>query len=70
MSQPLVTILDDEPEIRRILADTLEEAGFRTVGFSRATEFEAALGTENDIVRGSRSVIGIFTFSHFCREVK
>ena len=42
MSQPLVTILDDEPEIRRILADTLEEAGFRTVGFSRATEFEAA----------------------------
>ena len=43
MSQPLVTILDDEPEIRRILADTLEEAGFRTVGFSRATEFEAAL---------------------------
>ncbi|NDH72811.1 MAG: DNA-binding response regulator, partial [Rhodobacteraceae bacterium] len=43
MSQPLVTILDDEPEIRRILADTLEEAGFRTMGFSRATEFEAAL---------------------------
>ena len=39
----LVTILDDEPEIRRILADTLEEAGFRTMGFSRATEFEAAL---------------------------
>lgn len=43
MSHPLVTILDDEPEIRRILADTLEEAGFRTLGFSRATEFEAAL---------------------------
>src|SRR6056300_1944465 len=43
MSLPLVTILDDEPEIRRILADTLEEAGFRTMGFSRATEFEAAL---------------------------
>ena len=43
MSQPLVTILDDEPEIRRILADTLEEAGYRTMGFSRATEFEAAL---------------------------
>ena len=38
-----LTILDDEPEIRRILADTLEEAGFRTMGFSRATEFEAAL---------------------------
>lgn len=43
MSQPLVTILDDEPEIRRILAEALEEAGFRTMGFGRATEFEAAL---------------------------
>lgn len=43
MSQPLVTILDDEPEIRRILADALEEAGFRTMGFGRATEFEAAI---------------------------
>ncbi|TNF22330.1 MAG: response regulator transcription factor [Rhodobacteraceae bacterium] len=40
---PLVTILDDEPEIRRLLADTLEEAGFRTLSFGRATEFEAAL---------------------------
>ena len=43
MTAPLVTILDDEPEIRRILSDALEEAGFRTMGFSRATEFEAAL---------------------------
>lgn len=43
MTQPLVAILDDEPEIRRMLADTLEEAGFRTVAFARATEFEAAL---------------------------
>ncbi|MGR3714144.1 MAG: response regulator transcription factor [Shimia sp.] len=43
MTAPLVTILDDEPEIRRILADALEDAGFRTMGFSRATEFEAAL---------------------------
>ncbi|WP_375173824.1 response regulator transcription factor [Pseudooceanicola sp.] len=40
---PLVTILDDEPEIRSMLADALEEAGYRTLGFSRATEFEAAL---------------------------
>jgi len=40
---PLVTILDDEPEIRAMLASALEEAGFRTMGFSRATEFEAAL---------------------------
>lgn len=43
MTQPLVAILDDEAEIRRILADALAEAGFRTATFSRATEFEAAL---------------------------
>ena len=43
MTAPLVTILDDEPAIRSILADALEDAGFRTMGFSRATEFEAAL---------------------------
>lgn len=43
MNQPLVTILDDEPEIRRILTDTLEDAGFRTQSFSRAREFEASL---------------------------
>lgn len=41
--QPLIAILDDEPEIRRMLAETLSEAGFRTTTFSRATEFEAAL---------------------------
>ncbi len=39
----LVTILDDEPAIREMLADALEEAGFRTLSFGRATEFEAAL---------------------------
>ncbi|MFN3936468.1 MAG: response regulator transcription factor [Gemmobacter sp.] len=43
MSSPHVAILDDEPEIRRMLAEALEEAGFRVTGFSRATEFEAAL---------------------------
>ena len=43
MTAPLVTILDDEPEIRRMLSDALEEAGFRTLSFGRATEFEAAL---------------------------
>ncbi|MCB1333935.1 MAG: response regulator transcription factor [Roseivivax sp.] len=43
MTQPLVTILDDEPEIRAILTDALDEAGFRTMAFGRATEFEAAL---------------------------
>lgn len=45
MTAPLVTILDDEPAIRTILADALEEAGFRTLTFGRATEFEAALKT-------------------------
>ncbi len=43
MTSPLVTILDDEPEIRRILTDALDEAGFRTQSFARAREFEAAL---------------------------
>lgn len=43
MNQPLVTILDDEPAIRTILTDALQEAGFRTMAFARATEFEAAL---------------------------
>ncbi|MEX3017710.1 response regulator transcription factor [Gymnodinialimonas hymeniacidonis] len=43
MTQPLVTILDDEPQIRAMLSDALEDAGFRTASFARATEFEAAL---------------------------
>ncbi|GAB4385908.1 response regulator transcription factor [Albidovulum sp.] len=38
-----VAILDDEPEIRRMLCDALAEAGFRISAFARATEFEAAL---------------------------
>jgi two-component system OmpR family response regulator len=42
---PLVTILDDEPAIRQLLAETLAEAGFRTLSFGRAREFEAALKT-------------------------
>ncbi len=40
---PHVAILDDEPEIRRMLCDALEEAGFRTTCYGRATEFEAGL---------------------------
>ncbi|QYK42459.1 MAG: response regulator transcription factor [Paracoccaceae bacterium] len=40
---PHVAILDDEPEIRRMLKDALDEAGFRTTAFARATEFEASL---------------------------
>ena len=43
MNAPLVTILDDEPAIRQLLTDALEEAGFRTQAFGRAREFEAAL---------------------------
>lgn len=42
-SSQLVAILEDEPDIRRIMQEVLENAGFRTLGFSRATEFEAAL---------------------------
>ena len=38
-----VAILDDEPAIRRMLAEALTEAGFRTSTYARATEFEAAL---------------------------
>mgnify|MGYP000639042147 CR=1 FL=1 len=40
---PLVSILDDEPDIRALLQDRLDDAGFRTMAFGRATEFEAAL---------------------------
>ncbi|PTV95103.1 DNA-binding response OmpR family regulator [Rhodobacter aestuarii] len=40
---PHVAILDDEPEIRRMLVDALEESGFRTTAYGRATEFEAGL---------------------------
>jgi two-component system, OmpR family, response regulator len=43
MTMPLVTILDDEPEIRQMLTEVLEDAGFRTQSYSRAREFEAAL---------------------------
>lgn len=43
MDAPLIAILDDEPDIRRLLASALEDAGFRTQSFARATEFEAAL---------------------------
>ncbi len=45
MTRPLVTILDDEPEIRSLLTQVLEEAGFDTMSFGRARAFEAALNT-------------------------
>ncbi|MEP5728707.1 MAG: response regulator transcription factor [Sulfitobacter sp.] len=43
MNRPFVTILDDEPEIRILLSDALEDAGFETLSFGRARAFEAAL---------------------------
>ena len=43
MTKPLVSILDDEPEIRALLSDALEEAGFETQSFGRASAFEVAL---------------------------
>ncbi|NHQ75862.1 response regulator transcription factor [Roseovarius gahaiensis] len=50
MTAPLVTILDDEPAIRAMLSEALQEAGFRTMTFGRATEFEAALrGARPDV---------------------
>ncbi|MFV0292009.1 MAG: response regulator transcription factor [Paracoccus sp. (in: a-proteobacteria)] len=42
-TSPLIAILEDEPEIRHIMSDTLQAAGFRTMTFARATEFEAWL---------------------------
>lgn len=45
MSAPLITILDDEPAIRSMLSAALEDAGYRTMSFARAREFEAALQT-------------------------
>ena len=43
MTLPLVSILDDEPEIRAMLVKALEDAGFRTISFSRATEMPIRL---------------------------
>ncbi|MBD3665786.1 response regulator transcription factor [Sulfitobacter sp. TSTF-M16] len=50
MTRPLITILDDEPDIRTMLADALEEAGFDTLSFGRASAFEAALATHTPAV--------------------
>jgi DNA-binding response OmpR family regulator len=40
-----VTVLDDTPEIRSILTEALENAGFRAMSFGRASDFEQALKT-------------------------
>ena len=38
-----VAILDDEAQIRSLLTEVLEDAGFKVSAYARATEFEAAL---------------------------
>ncbi len=43
MKKPLISILDDEAQIRTLLSDVLQEAGFETQSFGRAAAFEAAL---------------------------
>ncbi|MFP7674188.1 response regulator transcription factor [Marivita sp. S0852] len=43
MNKPLITILDDEPAIRAMLSEALQDAGFDTKAYARAAEFEAAL---------------------------
>ncbi|MGJ8602551.1 MAG: response regulator transcription factor [Marivita sp.] len=43
MSKPLITILDDEPAIRTMLSEALQDAGYDTLSFGRAGEFELAL---------------------------
>lgn len=45
-STPLISILDDEPGIRDLLSETLQEAGFRTQTHGRARDFELALATQ------------------------
>lgn len=41
--RPLITILDDSREIRDMLSVALDDAGFETMCFGRATEFEREL---------------------------
>ena len=43
MTAPLVTILDDEPEIRAILADALQACG---VSFAECAEYPAKKAAE------------------------
>ena len=50
MSGEMIAILDDEPEIVRLLSQTLDEAGFRTMGFRNAVSFQAALPRLNPAV--------------------
>ncbi len=50
MTAPLIAILDDEPTIRHMLAEALQQAGFRTLCYGRAADFEAALrGVSPDV---------------------
>ena len=38
-----IAIVDDSPDIRKMLSETLTEAGFETQGFARAADFERSL---------------------------
>ncbi|MCK0149962.1 response regulator transcription factor [Marivita sp. S6314] len=43
MNKPLITILDDEPAIRAMLSEALQDAGFDTKTYARAADFETDL---------------------------
>lgn len=44
-SNPLITVLDDSLEIRQMVSEALEEAGFRTKCYGRAADFERDIKT-------------------------
>lgn len=43
MTKPLISILDDEPAIRTMLSEALQDAGYDTQCFARAADFESSL---------------------------
>lgn len=44
---PLITVLDDSPEIRQLVSVALEDAGFRTKCYGRAADFERDIKSIN-----------------------
>lgn len=46
-SQAFIMVLEDEAEIRKLLVDALEEAGYLVQAFSRASSFEHALRSQS-----------------------
>ncbi len=48
--QSLITILEDSREIRDLLTETLQQEGFETLSFARASEFERNMrGLKSDV---------------------